>query len=1220
MANETSYTTPDKWQFWIDRGGTFTDIVACQPNGKIICHKLLSENPEHYEDAAIHGIRHLLGLNSHKPNTPIPDDTIASVRMGTTVATNALLEHQGEPLALVTTKGFGDALRIGYQQRPDLFALDIQLPQMLYTDVLEINERVLANGEVIKALDDDEVTLALQTVWNKGIRALAIVFMHGYRHIAHELRVADIARNMGFTQISVSHQISPLIRLVSRGDTSVVDAYLSPVLRRYVQQVSSHLPDPNTQLLFMQSGGGLTQADYFQGKDAILSGPAGGVVGMIHTAQAAGFRQLIGFDMGGTSTDVCHYNGEYERTLETQIAGIRICAPMMHIHTVAAGGGSILHFDQKRFRVGPDSAGANPGPAAYRNNGPLTITDCNVMLGKLQPHYFPALFGEQANQPLDKNHVEEKFIELAQQSSQSIEHIAQGFLSIAVENMANAIKKISVQRGYDVSNYTLCCFGGAGGQHACLVADALGIRQIFLHQYSGVLSAYGMGLADIRTIRNQSLDVELAHSNWQVITQTIKNLSTTACDDILQQGIDIKPSLKTQLHCHYQGSDSTLEIAFADIKTIRQQFEQKHKQHFGFIAPEKNIMVASLEVEAIVSEHANTGSSPQSLPRNTHEKAIPASHEKVYMQNQWRSIPFYQRKQIPNGCIIRGPAIILENTGTICIEPSWQAELSADNNLLLSRSEALVNKPGSNTKGTTKDTNSTHADPVMLEIFNNLFMSIAEQMGFVLEKTAVSVNIKERLDFSCAIFDATGSLVANAPHMPVHLGSMSESIKVIIRENANNMKPGDAFMLNAPFNGGTHLPDITVIKPVFDHMEQIIFYVAARGHHADIGGITPGSIPPDSTHINEEGILIDNFRIVSSGKFQEQAIRALLTKGNHPVRNIDYNIADLKAQLAACEKGMIELHKMVQQYTPEVVQAYMHHVQDNAEESVRRVITTLHGGKFSYEMDDGSLIRVHIQIDPKQRNAIIDFSGTSPQHTGNLNAPVAITHAAVLYVFRCLVKDNIPLNEGCLKPLQIIIPENCMLNPEYPAAVVGGNVETSQYVVDTLFGALGIMAASQGTMNNVTWGNDHYQYYETLCGGAGASAKQDGTDAVHTHMTNSRLTDPEILEQRFPVMLEEFSIRHESGGKGQHRGGNGIIRKTRFFQDMSVNIMSGHRRIPPYGMAGGKAGQTGNNCIIRANDNNDKQIEELDYKANIEVTKNDVLVIETPGGGGYGAS
>ncbi|MCP4075661.1 MAG: 5-oxoprolinase [Gammaproteobacteria bacterium] len=1195
------------WQFWIDRGGTFTDIVALSPDGKIQTDKLLSENPEVYKDAAIEGIRRFVAKNEiAEVKQPF------LIKMGTTVATNALLERKGDPTLLVITAGFTDALRIGYQYRPELFSLQIHLPDMLYSSVLEVEERLTADGEVLKTIQETEVKQGLQQAFDSGIRSVAIVFMHGYRYSEHEQKVAELAQQIGFDQISTSHQVSPLMKLVSRGDTTVVDAYLSPILRRYVNQVASELQNINpadNRLQFMQSSGGLTEAHRFAGKDAILSGPAGGVVGMVETATAAGFDKLIGFDMGGTSTDVCHYAGDFERAFETEVAGVRMRAPMMRIHTVAAGGGSILQFDGSRYRVGPESAGANPGPVSYGNNGPLSVTDCNVMLGKIQPEYFPKVFGADADLPLDAEVVKTRFSEMALQIEQATgkkhapHNIAAGFLSIAIENMANAIKQISVQRGYDVAEYTLCCFGGAGGQHACLVADALAIKSIFLHPFSGVLSAYGMGLADLRQIHERSIEQTLSPSLIESLELTSQQLITQGNDDLLQQGATSGQLQSiSKLHCHYEGSDTSLQVLLTDFADIIKSFESVHMQAFGFTSKDKPLIVQSVEVEVISINPAPS----VSRQKNENTDLAALANRPVCMAGSEYNAPFYSRESIPSKVWINGPAVIIEYTGTIVIEPGWRGQLTVDNNIVLERYQAL---PKSVAIG-------TDVDPVMLEIFNNLFMSIAEQMGSVLENTAVSVNIKERLDFSCAIFDADGDLIANAPHMPVHLGSMSESIKTVIRERQDSMIKGDAYVLNAPYNGGTHLPDVTIIKPIFDETDtSVIFYVASRGHHADIGGITPGSMPSNSVSVEQEGILLDNKKIVDSGIFQDQEMRDLLSSGEWPARNIDTNIADFKAQLAACEKGMQELLKMVNHYSLPVVHAYMLHVQNNAEESVRRVLDVLTDGSFEYEMDDGSVIKVSIKLDKKQRQAEIDFSGTSAQHASNFNAPSAITRASVLYVFRCLVDDQIPLNEGCLKPLNIILPENSMINPVYPAAVVAGNVETSQAIVDTLLGALGFVAASQGSMNNVTWGNQQYQYYETLCGGEGASEGHDGCSAVHTHMTNSRLTDPEVLEWRFPVMLESFSIRKKSGGKGAFTGGDGVIRKLRFNEDMSVSLLTGHRRIAPYAMNGGQPGKTGENSIEKS----DGQLITLGSTDSVNVSKGDAIIIKTPGGGGFGS-
>ena len=1200
--------THNKWQFWIDRGGTFTDIIGRNPEGKISTHKLLSENPQQYSDAAIQGIRDILSLKS---NDQIPIDKIDLIKMGTTVATNALLERNGERTLLAITKGFGDILRIGYQQRPNLFALDIKLPDMLYSEIEEIDERIDIHGNIIKKLDKSGTEVKLKKAFDNGYRSIAIVLLHGYRYKKHENQINLIAKKIGFEQISVSHQVSPLMKIVPRGDTTVIDAYLSPILRRYVNQFENALGTEKKdkgKLMFMQSNGGLTDAHFFQGKDAILSGPAGGVVGMVKTGEKAGFKKLIGFDMGGTSTDVCHYNGDYERTLETQVAGVRLRAPMMLINTVAAGGGSILHFDGSRYRVGPDSAGANPGPACYRNGGPLTVTDCNVMLGKLNPELFPKVFGKNANQQIDVSIVKEKFNVLAKEISNATKkavspiEVAEGFLSIAIECMANAIKKISVQRGYDVSKYTLSCFGGAGGQHACLVADSLGMKKIHLHQYAGVLSAYGIGLADSRTINDLAIELNLNKDIIESLSIQFNNLKKQGREEMLAQNLNSeKLRYSSRIYLRYEGSDSALAVRFSEYQEIKSNFESIHQARFGFISPEKLLIVESIQVEvSCPSEHVESKNN-----KRTKSGTSSIARLNVVMNGDSNPTSFYHRNNISTNDKLIGPAVIIEDTSTIVIEPGWQASINNNFDLILERTEEKQRMSAI----------GTNVDPIMLEIFNNLFMNVAEQMGTVLENTASSVNIKERLDFSCALFSPTGDLVANAPHVPVHLGSMSESIKTIIRENNKTMMPGDAFLINAPYNGGTHLPDITLIKPVYDEQEEeVIFYVATRGHHADIGGTVPGSTPAYSKHIKEEGILIDNFTLVSKGVFLEEEIYNLLSSGDFPARNIKQNIADLKAQVASAEKGAQELLGVIQNYGLKVVHAYMQHVQDNAEESVRRILDVISDSSFTYKMDDGYQVSVTISVDKKKRSATIDFTGTSDQHPSNFNAPSAICHAAVLYVFRCLVDDNIPLNAGCLKPLKLIIPEHSMINPEYPAAVIAGNVETSQYIVDTLFGALGVVAASQGTMNNFTWGNDRIQNYETICGGSGASAEQNGCSAVHTHMTNSRLTDPEVLEWRFPVRLESFSIRNNSGGDGIHKGGDGVDRRIRFLESMTVNMIAGHRVVPPYGIKGGKPGAVGKNYVIHR----DARITELGTKGQIEVVKDDVFVLKTPGGGGYG--
>ena len=1198
------------WQFWIDRGGTFTDLVARPPDGRLRTLKLLSENPERYADAAIAGIRELMGVAKGKP---IPVELIGAVKMGTTVATNALLERKGEPTALAITRGFGDALRIAYQNRPRLFDRHIVLPELLYSHVIEVDERVGAHGDVVTALDLDAARAGLRAAYDQGLRSLAIVFMHGYRYHDHENQVAEAARAIGFTQVSVSHQASPMMKLVARGDTTVVDAYLSPILRRSVDQVAAEMPGVNLQ--FMQSSGGLTDARAFQGKDSILSGPAGGIVGMVRASALAGFDKVIGFDMGGTSTDVSHYSGEFERVFDTQVAGVRMRAPMMSIHTVAAGGGSILHFDGSRYRVGPDSAGANPGPASYRRGGPLAVTDCNVMLGKIQPKHFPQLFGADGRQALDAQAVRARFAELAARIgaatgvATSAEQVAEGYVDIAVGNMANAIKQISVQRGHDVTEYTLTSFGGAGGQHACLVADALGMKTVFVHSLAGVMSAYGMGLADQSAMREAAVESRLDAALRPELLRRLEALGEQARAELHRQGVaDARIALIRRVHLRYEGTDSALIVLFDSDEDMRAQFEAAYRKRYAFLMEGKALIVEAVSVEALgksdaPAEHVEPAS--RRVSGLAPEAVVP-----MYSGGKWRQTSLYQRAATRIGDVVKGPAIIAEPNATTIVEPGWQAEVSPHNHLVLRRVAAL---PARRAIGTS-------ADPVMLEIFNNLFMSIAEQMGLRLQNTAYSVNIKERLDFSCAIFDADGNLIANAPHMPVHLGSMGESIKTVMRENAGAMRAGDVYMLNDPYNGGTHLPDVTVISPVFDAAgETILFYVGSRGHHADIGGTTPGSMPPDSRVIEEEGVLINNFKLVdghsaAGGRLRDAEARALLAGARYPARNPDQNMADLRAQVAANQKGVDELRKMVAHFGLDVVRAYMGHVQDNAEEAVRRVIGSLKDGQYTLPLDNGAHIEVAVRVDQAGRSAEIDFSGTSVQLDNNFNAPSAVCMAAVLYVFRTLVDDEIPLNAGCLKPLKVIIPPGSMLNPHYPASVVSGNVETSTCITNALYGALGVMAAAQGTMNNFTFGNAKHQYYETISGGSGAGPGFDGTSVVQTNMTNSRLTDPEILEFRFPVRLESYGIRHGSGGAGKWRGGDGGVRKVRFLEPMTAAILSNNRIHAPFGMAGGEPGALGRNTVLRA----DGGVEQLGHIGKVDMRPGDVFVIETPGGGGYG--
>ncbi|MDE2613463.1 MAG: hydantoinase B/oxoprolinase family protein [Burkholderiales bacterium] len=1207
-------SSAQKWQFWIDRGGTFTDLVGRRPDGGLATLKLLSDNPEQYADAAVEGMRRLLGLRAGEPITP---ERVECVKMGTTVATNALLERKGERTLLVATRGFRDALRIAYQARPRLFERRIVLPELLYERVVEADERVGAHGEVVLPLDEARLARDMQAAHADGIASVAIVFMHGWRYTAHEQAAAAIARRIGFAQVSVSHEVSPLMKFVSRGDTTVVDAYLSPILRRYVERVEAQMP--GVRLFFMQSSGGLTEAHRFQGKDAILSGPAGGIVGMVRTALAAGHDKVIGFDMGGTSTDVSHYAGEFERAFETLVAGVRMRAPMMSIHTVAAGGGSILQFDGARLRVGPASAGANPGPASYRRGGPLAVTDANVMLGRIQPEWFPRVFGRRADEALDRDGVVARFAALAAEVRErsgretSAESLAEGFLHIAVQNMANAIKRISVARGYDVTQYTLQCFGGAGGQHACAVADALGMSRVFVHPLAGVLSAYGMGLADQIAMREASVERLLDDAGLDAAAAQLQRLGDAARDELAQQGVAREAVvLRPHIHLRYQGTDTALVLDFAERGVLRAAFDAAYRQRFAFLMPDRALVIEAVSIEAVAAgERFDLPAGGAEPP--AHRPAA-AAGVRVHFGG-WLDAALHVREQLAAGALIDGPAVIAERNATTVVEPGWQARLTAAGPLELAR---VVPRAAQHAVGTA-------VDPVMLEVFNNLFMNIAEQMGLRLQNTAHSVNIKERVDYSCALFDTAGELIANAPHMPVHLGSMSESIRTVIARNPD-MRPGDVYVLNDPYHGGTHLPDVTVVTPVYldESDAKPSFHVASRGHHADIGGSTPGSMPPFSKTIDEEGVLFDNFLLVRDGTLREQELNERLAAGPWPARNPAQTIADLRAQIAANEKGVQELRAMVAQFGRATVAAYMQHVQDNAEESVRRVIGALRDGAYTLELDNGARIAVKVTVHAAEREATIDFSGTSAQLPNNFNAPKSVTMAAVLFVFRTLVDDDIPLNAGCLEPLHVIVPEGCMLNPRPPAAVVAGNVETSMCVTNALYGALGVMASAQSTMNNFTFGNERTQYYETISGGSGAGAVTDeagsvvggfdGTGVVQTHMTNSRLTDPEVLEFRFPVRLDSYEIRRGSGGAGRWKGGDGGVRRVRFLERMAASILSNGRRVPAFGMAGGEPGAPGINRVERA----DGRVERLGHIGSVTMEPGDVFVIETPGGGGYG--
>ncbi len=1254
-ANHAPPTTG--WRFWIDRGGTFTDVVARRPDGGLVIRKLLSEDPRRYEDAAVDGVLQILR------DEGACRDEVREVRMGTTVATNALLERRGEPTLFVTTAGFGDALRIGYQNRPDIFALDIRLPEPVYAAVLEVDERVGADGSIVRDLDEEGVRRGLREARRAGLAAVAIALMHGYRYPEHERRVAELAGAAGFTQISTSHDVSALAKLVGRGETTVVDACLSPILRRYVDHVAARLGEGGAasarapRLRFMQSNGGLTDAGLFRGKDSILSGPAGGVVGAVATSRRAGFDKLITFDMGGTSTDVSHYAGELERSVESVVGGVRLRSPMLRIHTVAAGGGSVCGFVDGRYRVGPESAGAAPGPACYGRGGPLTVTDCNVVLGKLQPAFFPPVFGATGDRGIDEEAARAALVGVAASMRASglepptPERLADDFVRVACDTMARAIKRVSTQRGFDISGYALCCFGGAAGQHACLVADALGMSAVLLHPLAGVLSACGMGLADVRALRERSVELPLddggdregaaderagapgvvsgagapgsscrARASWDAARAIMTELETAAVGELAAQDFAIADvAVKRRAAVKYVGTDVPLDVPWDEPCVMADTFRDTHRRRYGFVMPGRRLVVDSLTAEAVGRgadpEGATAGESaaqatgravPGPAPAGAEPATpiAPAAAVPLFTGGAWHDAPVVRRGELPPAAKLTGPAIICEPTSTTVVEPGWEALLLAGGELLLSRREPPA-RPSAD---------PSRPSPLLLEVFNNLFMSIAEQMGATLANTACSVNIKERLDFSCAVFDAGGDMVANAPHLPVHLGSMGSAVKVVSERHRDELRPGDAYLLNSPYAGGTHLPDLTVITPVFVGRDPL-FFVASRAHHADIGGIAPGSMPPDSQTIAEEGVLIEDFLLVDEGELREEKIAALLAGAPHPVRDLAQNLADLRAQIAANARGASELGRMVEEFGADVVQAYMRHVQDNAEEAVRRVIDRVAGGAFVQEMDDGSVVAVRVDVDRVTRTATIDFTGTSRQRSDNFNAPAAVCAAAVLYVFRTLVDADIPLNAGCLRPLRLVVPAGSMIDPAPPAAVAAGNVETSQAITNALFGALGVCAASQGTMNNVTFGDERYQYYETICGGAGAGPAWDGCSAVHTHMTNSRLTDPEVLESRYPVRVEEFRIRRGSGGAGAHRGGDGVVRRLRFLEPLKAALVASSRRVPPYGLAGGSPGAPGRDWLLRA----DGRREKLPGVVAVDMEAGDQLIVETPGGGGYGA-
>jgi len=1196
----------NQWLFGIDRGGTFTDVVAKSPSGDIVTCKILSENPGEYDDAAIHALYLLLNLSRQDC---ISEQSIDSIRMGSTVATNALLERKGVPVCLVTTRGFRDILAIGYQTRPRLFELNIRKPALLYQRVIEVDERTDSRGTILTQPIETDIERQLRDVLAEGYTSLAIAFLNSYRNDANERLAARIARQLGFKQISISSETMRVQKIVSRGDTTTVDAYLNPILQKYIGRIRQHTG--GVPLKFMKSSGGLIAADSFSAKDAIISGPAGGVIGYAHIAKTLGIKQAIGFDMGGTSTDVSRYeNGQVEKVYESEVAGVRIQSPMIQVITVAAGGGSILHFDGLKLAVGPDSAGASPGPACYRNGGPLAITDANLFLGRIIPEYFPAVFGPGHNLPLDRDIVLTKFRDLSHEILSQLgvvnspEQVAMGFIRIANENMCKPIKEISVARGFNIQEYTLVCFGGAGAQHACSIARSLGMTSILLHPLAGVLSAYGMILADIVHETTTSVLLACSAGNMAALLPMFEAMEQPLREQVCAERIPIDQIVvQRYVDIRPLGTDNAETVVFDSYEPFLARFFEQYERHYGFRT------TSELEIVNIRSEVIGIQPKPEEaestcIPRKLTARDAARFH-KVYFEEGWNyETPVFSRDQLKPGDELAGPAIIVEPNSTIVVEPDFKAKLNSRGHILLEH-DALSMK---------QRRIGTQRDPVMLEIFNNLFMSIAEQMGRALQRTAFSVNIKERLDFSCALFDPSGGLVANAPHIPVHLGAMGESVAFIIEQNRNTMSPGDVFVTNDPYHGGSHLPDVTVVTPVFDELKQLIFCVACRGHHADIGGITPGSMPPFSICLADEGIVITNFKLVAGGVFDEAGIVRALTTGAHPARNIAERLSDLRAQVAANIRGVQELTKLIREYGLEVVRAYMDYVQDNAEKAMRKAIAKLPDGvhQATDYLDDGA--QLHVAIHIHGDTADIDFSGTSPQTLTNHNAPPAVVRSAILYVFRTLIEDNVPLNAGCFKPLTISLPFGSVLNPRPGAAVAGGNVETSQRIVDVLFLALQKTAASQGTMNNFTFGEHGFGYYETIAGGAGAGCYFDGADAVHTHMTNTRMTDPEVMEHRYPeISVVKFAIRANSGGNGHYCGGNGVVREIQFHESRIISLLTERRTVAPYGLHGAGNGAPGRNALLKS----DGRLLPLAGKVQMRVQSGDTISIETPGGGGY---
>ena len=1214
------------WQFWIDRGGTFTDVIGLAPSGELHIRKVLSVSrpgissltarsqpgAANAADPGLRAAREILSSVSRVRDSLADRSVTATagvdaVKVGTTVATNALLERKGEPVLLVTTAGFADGLRIGYQSRPDLFARHIVLADRLYPRVVEAQERIDPAGEILTALDTSKLRADLSSARESGLRSVAIVFLHGWRYPQHEREAARIARELGFEEVSVSHELSPLIRYVARGDTTVLNAYLAPPLRRYVTGLQRELRnlDPKGRLELMQSNGGLAAVESFHAVSSVLSGPAGGLIGMGWIGRRLGIERLIGFDMGGTSTDVSLIDGDLPRRFEHIIAGVRLLQPMLDVHTIAAGGGSIVNFSDGRFAVGPASAGSDPGPACYGRGGPLTLTDVQVLLGRLRPDTLPSVFGRDGQSKIDVEVVAREFAALASRVEATTgqrptpQDLAASFLQVGVEAMANAIRQVSTRQGLDADDFTLFCFGGAAGQHACRVARAAGMRRILVHPLASVLSAFGIGVADRLAVQRASLQLQLSDAALGAARGRLEELETRARDELATFGVSAGAAVRIEhsLEIRAGESETSLSVPMGPMDGVVAAFSAAHLRRFGFAATGLRMAIDAVRVEARMSS-IDAGS--LRLPEGCVRSDLPATVRAWF--GTWREVPVLARGSLNEAVI--GPALIVEPNSTLVLEEGWQVRRLPGGELLLE------------TEVTAGATEGATTLPARIEIFNNLFMHIAEQMGEVLKSTAQSVNIKERLDYSCALFDAHGGLVANAPHMPVHLGSMGASVRAVIEARRGQMQPGDSWLINSPYHGGTHLPDMTVVTPVFmrTNNDQPDFFVASRAHHADIGGSTPGSMPPFSKTIEEEGALFELFQLVRAHDFLERELRDTLVAGRYPARNPGQNVADLRAQLAANARGIAEIERAVQRHGLETVQTYMRQVQDNATACMQEAIDKLRPGSFRYEMDSGQAIVVRVDIDRAARRAHVDFSGTSAQDPHNFNAPRAVCMAAVLYVFRTLIDRPIPLNEGCLAPLEITIPPGSMLDPMPPAAVAAGNVETSQCIVDALYGALGILAASQGTMNNLTFGDDRVQYYETIAGGAGAGPEFEGCDTVQTHMTNSRLTDPEILEARFPVLLREFSIRRGSGGAGRNTGGNGSVRRIEFRAPLSGALLANHRRIAPFGLEGGCPGEVGSAWLTRANGS----VERIGATASFTVEAGDVLTIQTPGGGGFG--